>query len=75
MTRVVRKAKFLHHPGTAAAIAAGCICPVVDNNRGEGIQSFTDRGEPVRYWWFDVNCPLHYERWVLLPLPTGDSVA
>lgn len=57
------------NPGTAQAVAQGCTCPVVDNQKGEGIPAFGDDGKPVRYWWYDTSCPVHSERWVFLPLP------
>jgi hypothetical protein len=39
------------NPGSEAAIKMGCICPVIDNNHGKGI-------EPG-YFWMNANCPIH----------------
>lgn len=38
-------------PGSDAAIAAGCLCPRMDNGRGAG------RGDGT--FWITVGCPLH----------------
>lgn len=38
-----------------AALAAGCICPVIDNARGKGI----DRGDGRVDFWIVADCPLH----------------
>lgn len=39
------------NPGSDEAIEQGCICPVLDNNHGQG----ADGG----YWWITRDCPLH----------------
>lgn len=39
------------NPGSDEAIEQGCICPVLDNNHGQG----ADRG----CWWITRDCPLH----------------
>nr|DAE07572.1 MAG TPA: hypothetical protein [Podoviridae sp. ctnCN2] len=39
------------NPGSDEAIEQGCICPVLDNNHGQGT------GE--NYWWITRDCPLH----------------
>lgn len=42
-------------PGSRAAEARGCTCPIIDNCGGRG--AYCD-GE--RYgWWMSANCPLH----------------
>lgn len=43
------------NPGSAAAVAAGRSCPVVDNCRGEGIAGNGDKHD----WRVSDNCPLH----------------
>lgn len=40
-------------PGTEEAIEMGCICPVMDNNYGEGYMGM----EGV--FVFNCNCPVH----------------
>lgn len=39
------------NPGSAAAIALGCTCPVLDNGHGKG------RGDGA--FWITDRCPLH----------------
>ena len=39
------------NPGGDEANEQGCICPVLDNNHGQG----ADGG----YWWITRDCPLH----------------
>ncbi|HEX5015979.1 MAG TPA: hypothetical protein VFX15_00160 [Actinomycetes bacterium] len=41
------------HPGSQAAIDAGCICPVLDNNHGKSPPW------PPDGWWIVEGCPLH----------------
>lgn len=42
-------------PGSPQAIAAGCVCPVLDNGHGRG-----RGGDGERYgWWMSVACPMH----------------
>jgi hypothetical protein len=38
-------------PGTAAAVRAGCTCPIRDNRYGHG--------RPTGGWVYDGHCPLH----------------
>lgn len=38
-------------PGSDAAIAEGCTCPVLDNAHGAGIGG--------GLWWIDSECPMH----------------
>lgn len=44
------------NPGSPAAVASGCTCPVHDNHHGEGIPDGA-----ARLWWMDTTCPLHGE--------------
>ena len=48
----------LPNPGSDAAIAAGCRCPVMDNAHGRGMYEDED-GRPVFVRRLD--CPLHGE--------------
>lgn len=41
------------NPGSDAAVADGCLCPVMDNCRGAGAYG---GGET---FWVNQNCPLH----------------
>lgn len=44
-------------PGSPAALARGCTCPVVDNSHGRGAL-----GNGERFgWWISAGCPLHGE--------------
>ena len=40
------------NPGSFEAIAMGCLCPIVDNLRGQTPAWGHD-------WWIDDRCPLH----------------
>ena len=40
------------NPGSKAALAAGCRCPVLDNHHGEGF------GDPPKFW-ISGDCQLH----------------
>lgn len=43
------------HPGSDKAVAAGCVCAVMDNHRGKG-----RGGDGVKYGWYVTGgCPLH----------------
>jgi hypothetical protein len=42
------------NPGSDAAIAQGCTCPILDNARGKGTQR---HGTTV--FWITAGCPLH----------------
>jgi len=44
------------NPGSREAIKAGCTCPVLDNEYGEGAYIGLD-GKPL--FWIDPDCPLH----------------
>lgn len=41
------------NPGSDEAVAAGCICPVMDNNHGK------HPPRPPSGWWMRPDCPLH----------------
>jgi hypothetical protein len=41
------------NPGSDDALAAGCLCPVMDNNQGKWAPW------PGEGWWIRVSCPLH----------------
>ena len=43
-----------HPPGSDKAVDAGCICPILDNNHGEGV-GYDGRQQ----YWMTANCPLH----------------
>jgi len=46
------------NPGSEEAHSQGCICPILDNNKGEG--AYLDlNGNPV--FWYTQNCPIHSE--------------
>ena len=45
-----------HFPGSDAAIAAGCLCPVLDNRRGQGVMGMTGM------FVFNAACPVHGQR-------------
>jgi hypothetical protein len=45
-----------YSPGSPDAIKAGCICPIEENNNGQGAYKKAN-GRPV--FWFSRNCPLH----------------
>ncbi len=45
------------NPGSAEAVAAGCLCPVIDNARGEGMPAPGPFGG--RWWYLSERCPLH----------------
>lgn len=42
------------NPGSDAAIALGCICPMLDNNHGNGVNF---RGKIC--FWYHEDCPVH----------------
>lgn len=41
------------NPGSDAAIAIGCTCPVLDNSHGRGINGM---------FWQSTACPVHAEK-------------
>jgi len=42
------------YPGSVAALTAGCLCPIIDNNHGR----FAPYAEPDG-WIIREDCPLH----------------
>ena len=46
------------NPGSKEAVEAGCLCPIIDNNKGIGAYMRAD-GQPV--WWYNGDCPIHGE--------------
>lgn len=47
------------NPGSNAALAAGCNCPVLDNGHGKGAYGGArgDDGKPV--FWISEECAIH----------------
>lgn len=43
------------NPGSEEAQEQGCICPVMDNNHGQGIPD----GKGGYVFWMNDNCPVH----------------
>jgi len=39
------------NPGSKKAVDKGCLCPVMDNNNGEGLGN--------GMFWISAECPLH----------------
>ena len=58
MTRNAR----IPNPGTQDAIAQGCKCPVLDNNRGRGYVGM------ATFFIYSAECPIH-----LHPEPESDE--
>ena len=46
---------IIPNPGNPEAIEAGCLCPIWDNHRGQGIPG--EHGD--RLFWQNEICPLH----------------
>ena len=38
------------NPGSREAVALGCVCPVIDNHYGAGVDG---------QWWYSEGCPVH----------------
>jgi len=52
----------LPNPGSRRAVEQGCMCPVLDNNRGDGFPYPRDDGrDPGEFPSFYISdrCPLH----------------
>lgn len=47
------------NPGSDEALEAGCICPVMDNNRGERPPYPPSREHPFGGWWMRTDCQVH----------------
>jgi hypothetical protein len=43
------------NPGSEAAQEQGCLCPVMDNHKGEGFR----QGDDGPMFWIAGDCPLH----------------
>jgi hypothetical protein len=43
------------NPGSPEALREGCLCPVIDNHYGKGV----DRGNGKIDYWKSADCPLH----------------
>ena len=52
----------LYSPGSKAALEEGCLCPVLDNNHGEGIPVKAEDGRESKMFWRNDECPLHGTR-------------
>ncbi len=49
------KSEDLLKPGSPAAVAAGCECPIIDNGHGRGYM-----GDSQRFGFvYTASCPLH----------------
>ena len=48
--------KTIPNPGSDAAVRAGCLCAVMDNNHGK-FPPWPDDG-----WWITEGCPIHAAR-------------
>ena len=44
-------------PGSLAALARGCTCPVLDNGHGRGCGRKDEYGNPL--YWIAEGCPVH----------------
>ncbi len=47
---------IIPNPGSNEAIEQGCLCPVIDNNHGQGIWISDEK-----CFWRNAECPLHGE--------------
>ena len=43
-----------NNPGSDESVARGCLCPVIDNGRGDFLLAMDRRG-----WIVNEHCPLH----------------
>jgi len=48
------------NPGSPAALKKGCICPINDNNEGNG---WTGTDNEEQMFWIMEGCPLHTDEW------------
>lgn len=66
---------MIPNPGSDAALAIGCRCPVMDNSHGQGIYCL---GED---WWISADCPVHWIHgrinpdWTANRAPTAPQLA
>jgi hypothetical protein len=54
------------NPGSDAAVAIGCKCPVMDNARGRGIGAGA-------LFWISAECPVHCGNANPSPASDGDQ--
>ncbi len=47
------------NPGSEAALAQGCLCPVLDNEYGRGTFGTVDKPQAEKNFWINGDCPLH----------------
>ncbi len=57
---LLESSEILFTTGHPDAVAAGCLCPVIDNGHGKGSGRVDLDGNPA--YWFNVNCPYHVEQ-------------
>ena len=54
--RGIRRPEYtIPAPGSDAAVADGCSCPVLDNAHGQGLPWWNG----VTAYWLTVGCPVH----------------
>jgi hypothetical protein len=46
-------------PGSDAAIAVGCTCPVIDNGHGKGYMGGARNSSGATIFVYSQTCPLH----------------
>lgn len=46
-------------PGSKEAINKGCLCPILDNNNGEGAWGTQNKPDSEKLFWINSDCPLH----------------
>lgn len=63
------------NPGSNAAIALGCTCPVLDNARGLGAYGGAKGKDDKPMFWVSAGCPVHSTPSLTLSplLKQGDS--
>ncbi len=47
------------NPGSDEAVAAGCLCPVIDNGRGRGYRGGVKDEQGRTLFVFNAACPVH----------------
>ncbi|MDQ0506005.1 hypothetical protein QOZ94_002809 [Xanthobacter agilis] len=52
-TDMRRMITIVPSPGSDAAIALGCTCPVLDNGHGRGYMGRSEQ------FWVSADCPIH----------------
>jgi hypothetical protein len=56
MTVETDKLRDTPNPGSDAAVAIGCTCPVTDNGHGRGAWGING------LFWRSLDCPVHAQR-------------